>query len=96
MASQSGKKRFLKDHDRPPTLAEIRVLSAIHDQTKRVVLAPTLVNGEKRYALALLCQDPAGELYLNLLAFIPSDEEVLDTSSEQDYNQITSLKKVLH
>ena len=78
--AESSPKKVLVQHDRPATLAEIEAFRVIHNATDRIVLMPVVVNGDPRFALALLSRNDKGEQYLQLLAHLvlPTDE-VLDT-----------------
>lgn len=95
MADESEKKRPV--NELAPTEREFFVLHAVRHFSDRIVLMPVVVNGEPRIALALLCQNSDGELYLRVLANLlqPSDE-VLDTEGCTGYNKTPPVKKVLN
>jgi len=96
MASR-GPKQVLVQHDRPPTEAEIAAFTALTQETDRVVLTPTVVNGRPRFSLALLCRTENGEMFLQVLAhlIVPAEEvlacqdmpgETKTRSSREDLN----------
>lgn len=76
---EDSAKKVLVSHDRSATPEEISAFQAIHRFTDRIVLAPVIVNGTTRFALALLSHNDKGNDYLQILAHIalPTDE-ILD------------------
>lgn len=97
MADESEKKQPVTPGAPEPTEREFFVLHAVRHHSDRIVLLPVKVNGEPRFALALLCQNTDGEFYFRVLAnlFQPSDE-VLDSADCPGYNKTPPLKKALN
>ena len=97
MASEDNKKPSVSPLQFPPGPADIAVFQAIHTFADRIVLVPVVVNGQERFALALLCQGESGDRYLQILAYLarPTDV-VLSTNAGQSYNQGLPNKKDLN
>jgi hypothetical protein len=97
MADEGEKDHPVTDGEAAPTEREFFVLHAVRHFSDRIVLLPVRVNGQARFALGLLCQNTAGELYIRVLANLlqPSDE-VLDTEGCPGYNKTPPVKKALN
>lgn len=88
--AEDGPQKGVKKHTRKPTPTELGVLQIVHDATDRVVLTPVFVNGEERFALAVVCKTPAdGQLYLRILAHLPLPSDVvLDACGLPGYSKL--------
>lgn len=97
MADEDEKKRPAVKGELVPSEREFFVLHAVRHFSDRIVLLPVKMNGEPRFALALLCHNASGELYLRVLAnLLQSTDEVLDSEGCPGYNKTPPVKKDLN
>ena len=97
MADEDEKKHPVTRPPPAPSEREFFVLHAVRHFSDRIVLLPVKVNGEERFALALLCHNTSGELYLRVLAnLLQPTDEVLDSEGCPGYNKTPPVKKDLN
>jgi hypothetical protein len=83
-------KKVLMQHNRPPTEEELDAFKALCLLGDQVVLAPILLNGEERFALARLATNALGEKYLQVLGFVVMPSDVI----QEDQTAVTVSKSV--
>lgn len=87
-------KKFLIQHDREPSDDELSAFEAICLCADQIVMTPVVVNGQDRFAFALMRENEAGEHSLEVIALLllPQDQilreegAVRPICSKQDLN----------
>lgn len=89
--------RELKQHRRPPTPEEVLAFKDLYRQVDRAVLMPLVVNGQDRYAVALLRESGTGKKYLQVLAvLLHPDDDVWDQEASEQNNLKPLAKQYLN
>lgn len=97
MADESDKKPPVELPVHTPSGRELAVLQAVHRMSNRIVLVPVYINGAPRFALALLCRDAQGKVFIQPLAnLLQPDDVVLDSRGCPGYNKNSLANKNLN
>lgn len=86
MANQRCKE-VIRPHTRLPSEQELAIFELIHSETHRVVLVPVTVEGQDKFALAVLTPGSSGTPAVRVIAhLVLPEEEIVNFSSSEHLN----------
>lgn len=84
----AAEKHGLITHSRPLTESEIDAFNMVHYAGKKLVMVPAVVNGQERFALAVMIREDDGNVYVHVLAIVAHPDDRIVTAGGEEISPI--------